>query len=99
MKIETNSKIVRNRSLDNTYDNCERFYCSESDKRGISVKCSCSYILHYLAERAGLNVNPRFISTLNFFEGITDSNYYYFYAGNSRCLSNVSLSREGAIAH
>ena len=35
MKVETNSKIIRNRFLDNTYDNCERFYCSESDKRGI----------------------------------------------------------------
>ena len=41
MKVETNSKIVRNRFLDNTYDNCERFYCSESDKRGVK----CNFVL------------------------------------------------------
>jgi hypothetical protein len=35
LKVETNSKIVRNRFLDNTYGNCERFYCPESDKRGL----------------------------------------------------------------
>jgi hypothetical protein len=35
LKIETNSKIVRNCSVDHTYGNCEQFYCPESDKRGV----------------------------------------------------------------